>query len=88
MVINGEVGNGNGSDKMVKRLSPYIKYTIGATSYLTLNTKVVFTQLMKTFIKAPIFCYFDLECHICIETDVFGYDIRKILSWLTLNTLG
>ena len=66
MIGNVEIVSYVGSDKRVKRLPPYIKLQIRATAYLTLNTKIAFTQLRKAFTKDPIFCHFDLECHIKI----------------------
>ena len=63
---------------------------IGATgepTFLTLGTKEAFNQLRQAFTKAPIFRYFDLECHIRIETDAFGYTIGEVLSQPTSNHL-
>ena len=81
---NGRVCNSIGNnykDKTVKRLpSKKSNRTIG---YLTLNNRVTFTQLRQAFIKAPILQIFDLEYHIQIKTDMWGYIIRSVLSWLT-----
>ena len=41
--------------------------------FLTLKAK-------KAFSKALILYHFDLECHICIETDVSRYTIIGVLS--------
>ena len=54
-----------------------------AMSYLTPNNRRAFTQLRKTFTKAPILQHFDLKCHIRIETDELGYAIGGALSQLT-----
>ena len=50
---------------------------------LTSNARIAFIQLRKAFTKAPILQYFDLKCHIRIETDVSGYVISGVLSQLT-----
>ena len=47
---------------------------------------MTFNCLWLVFTKASIFGYFDLECHIRIEIDVFGYAIEKVLSQLILRT--
>ena len=82
------VGSGGGGNETVKRLPLYTKATIGAIGYLTPDAKVAFIQLRKVFIKALILCYFDLECHIQIKTDVSAYAIGRVLSQLILNNLG
>ena len=40
------------------------------------------------FVKAPILYHLNLECHIQIETDISGYAIDGVLSWLTSDNLG
>ena len=57
------------------------------SGFLNLEARLAFTKLKQRFIKALVLYYFDLECHICIETDAFGYTINKIFSQLTLNDL-
>ena len=57
------------------------------TNFSTLEAKKVFTHLQKAFIKVPIFHYFDLKCHICIETNALGYAISRVLNQMTLNHL-
>ena len=52
-------------------------------SFLTPNTKQVFTQLRQAFTEAPIFRHFDSERYIRIETDTFGYAIGGFLSQMT-----
>ena len=79
VVANVEIGSSGGGNKMVKRLPPYIKSTIGTTNYLLPNAKVAFTQLRKPFIKALIFCHFDPEYYIQIEIDMSGYAINRVL---------
>ena len=50
MTEDNEIGNHDGdNDKTVERSSFYKKLITRATSYLTLNTVRVFTQLRKTF---------------------------------------
>lgn len=53
--------------------------------FLFLKAKKTFIYLQKTFIKGLIFKHFNLEHHICIETDTLGYIISGILSQITLN---
>ena len=55
--------------------------------YLTPEARLAFTLLRKAFIKALIFWYFDLECHIRTETNPSYYSIGRILSQLTLDNL-
>ena len=88
VVSNTEVDGSNGGDEMVKRSPLHTKITIGFTSYLTPDAKISFTQLKKAFTKAPIFCHFDLKCHIQIEIDASGYAIGGVLTQLTLDNLG
>ena len=47
---------------------------------------MAFHYLQLTFIKTPIFQYFDPECHIWIETDVSSDAIDDMLSWLASET--
>ena len=88
MIGDIKIGGANYSNKIVKRSPTYTKSTIGAMGYLIPNTKIVFTQLKKTFTKALIFHHFDPECHIQIEIEVFGYTIGGFISQLTLDNLG
>ena len=84
-----EVGVGSGDDcedKKVERLLS--KNSNRATGYLTSDTRQAFTQLRQTFIKLLILQYFDMECHIRIETDASGYAIGKVLSQLNWSNLG
>ena len=62
-------GGGDYEDEMVKRSPLTFKNSNRATSYLTPKARLTFTKLGKAFTKAPILRYFDLECHILIETD-------------------
>ena len=48
--------------------------------FLTPKAKKGFNRLRQAFIKAPILQYFDLECHIRIETDASSYAIGEVLS--------
>ena len=83
IVEDAEVGadSGDRKDGTVKR-SLRSKNSNGA-SYLTLETRLTFTQLRKVFTKAPILQHFDLECHIQIETNASSYAIDRVLSQLT-----
>lgn len=51
--------------------------------FFTSKAKDAFTQLRQALIKALILNNFDLEHHIQIETNVFGYAIGAILSQVT-----
>lgn len=44
------------------------------------EAKKTFIHLQETLTKILVFCYFDLECLICIETDVLGYAIGRVLN--------
>ena len=57
-------------------------------TFLISNARKAFIKLRQTFVKASILNHFDLECHIQIETDAFGYIIGRIFSQLTLDDLG
>ena len=77
----GTVGSGGDcEDETVKRLLS--KNLNGATGYLIAKARLAFTKLRKTFIKTPIFQYFDSECHIRIGTNKSNYAIGGILSQL------
>ena len=71
-------GGDNCEDEIVKK-SPS-KNLNGATGYLIPEARFAFTKLRKTFTKALIIQYFDLECHMRIETDASGYPIGRVLS--------
>ena len=51
--------------------------------FLTSNAKKTFNCLRLAFTKALILWYFDLKCHIPIETNVLGYAMSEVLSQLT-----
>ena len=87
MIGNVKVNSSGGSDETVKRPPFDTKVIIRAISYLNPNGKVVFTQLRNVFIKTLIFCPFDLEFDIQIETDVSGNTISKVFGQLTLDNL-
>ena len=55
-------------------------------SFLIPNIKTIFNYLRLTFIKAQIFCYFNLAYHIWIETDTLGYVISGVLNQLIFGT--
>ena len=55
-------------------------------NFLTPHAKIAFNYLQLAFTKAPIFWHFDLECHIWIETDTWGYVIGDMLNQLTSET--
>ena len=85
MAKSNEVGGDSGGDredKTVKR-SPCSKNLNGATDYLTPDARGAFTQLRQAFTKALILQHFNPECHIRIETDVWGNAIGGVLSQLT-----
>ena len=67
--VNGnfELSNSDNNDKMVQKLSSNKKLIIRAADYLNFNAKIAFISLKKTFIKAPIFCHFDLKYYIWIK---------------------
>ena len=64
------------------------KKAVRSSDFLTPGAKLAFTELRQMFVKALILHYFDLECHIRIETDVSGYAIGRVFSQLTSDDLG
>lgn len=48
--------------------------------FLALKAKKTFICLQKALTKALIFWYFDLDIHIWINTDLFGYVICEVRS--------
>ncbi len=56
-------------------------------SFLTSEAKKAFIKLKSIFVKAPILNHFDLEYHIQIKMDVYGYAIDGILNQLILYDL-
>ena len=80
--------DGDYEDETVKKSPLTSKNLNGATGYLTPGAKLAFTQSRQAFTKSSILPYFDLECHIQIETDASGYAIGKVLSQLTSDNLG
>ena len=63
------------------------KKTVGS-DFFTPGTKLAFTELRQTFLKAPIFHHFDPEHHIWIETDISGYAIGGVFSQLNSDDSG
>ena len=59
--------------------------TNSGTDFFTLEAKKVFTYLQKAFTKALVLHHFDLECHICIETNTSKYVVNRVLSLITLD---
>ena len=55
-------------------------------SFLTPKAKSAFNCLQLAFTKALILWYFDLECHIQIETNASDYAIGGVLNQLTSGT--
>ena len=81
IVQNVKVSSGGGyNNETIGRSIPYKKPIIRATGYPIYNTNTIFTQLRKTFIKALIFCHFNLECHIRIKTNTFNYAICEVIN--------
>ena len=58
------------------------------SDFLTLGARLTFIKLRQIFFKASILHHFDLEYHILVETDAFGYAIGGVLSQLTLDNLS
>ena len=92
---NNEVVRGSGDrnlskSKKSKNAKFGIQTCIGATgepTFLITSAREVFNQLRQTFTKTPILQYFDLECHIRIETNTLGYAKEGVLSQLTSDHL-
>lgn len=72
--------------KNIEKLAEFKKPTkakvdeIFKIGFFTLKSKVVFNQLRKSFTKVLIFCYFDLQYHIWIKTNVSNYANIRMLS--------
>ena len=90
MIDSGEVDGGEVGDnkvgKKVQNLSKS-KKTV-RLDFLILGAKLAFNELKQTFVKAPIFYYFNPEHYIRIEIDVPGYTIGGVFCQLILNNLG
>ena len=54
-------------------------------NFLTPDARMTFNYLWLAFTKALILQYFDLECHIWIETDALSYAISGVLSQLAFE---
>ena len=50
------------------------------SGYFICGVKRAFTKLKQACIKVPILHYFNLDCHIEIETDIFNYIIEGVFS--------
>lgn len=57
------------------------------TRFLNPGARLAFTKLRQAFSKAPILHYFDLKCHIWIETNISGYVICRLLNQLAMKNL-
>lgn len=55
-------------------------------NFLIPEAKLAFLQLRQAVINVFILYHFDPEYYIQIETNVFGYAIVGILSYLTSNS--
>ena len=67
--------------------SPNFRNLEARPGFYTSEARLAFTMLKQVFVKSPIFHYFNLKCHIRIESDVSRYVIAGILSQLTLDDL-
>lgn len=56
--------------------------------FFSLGAKLAFTKLRHAFNTTLILQYFDLKCHIWIETDASRYAISGICSQLTSDGSG
>ena len=89
-VVGGDGDRNFSKSKKSKNGKSGVQIRLGAIekpTFLTSDTKEAFNQLKQAFTKAPILQYFDLECHIRIETDASGYAIGRVLSQLTSDHL-
>ncbi len=66
--------------KLAKSQKPNFAKANFGTDFLTPEAKEAFIHLRKAFTKAPILRYYNLNCHIRIETDASGYAIGGVLS--------
>ena len=66
--------------------SPKFDATKAGPSFLTPKARAAFNRLWLAFTKAPIFWYFNPECHIWIEIDASRYAIGGVLSQLASKT--
>ena len=64
-------------------LSSFTNKRSSKTGFLTFEASLAFTQLKKTFTKAPYPHHFDPKHYIQIKTDASGYAIGEVLSQLT-----
>ena len=94
-VCNSEVAKARGEVKGVdgkNKSKNLVKFQASLQSsrlgFLILKARLTSTKLKQAFIKALILYHFHPDCHICIETDVFGYAIGEVFSQLTLDDLG
>ena len=71
---------------MLKTTAETSSRAIDNSSFLTFLVKLVFSQLIQVFTKALILYHINLEYHIHIETNIFGYAIGGILNQLTLES--
>ena len=85
-----EVGGGEVEDDEVEKKTQKSSKSknLSRLDFFTPRARLAFTKLRQAFVKAPILYYFDLECHIRIETDASGYTIGGVLSQLTWDNLG
>lgn len=56
--------------------------------FFTSAARLAFTKLRQVFVKAPILHHFDPKYHIQMKIDASKYAISKILSQMTLDSLG
>ena len=83
--VDDEVGKKGWKPSKSKNLFKSKKMELG---FLTSGARIAFTKLRQSFIKAPIFHYFNPKPHIKIEIDVSSYVIGRVLSQLTSDNLG
>ena len=70
---------------LVKFFSVKYKVFGSRLGFLTPGARQAFTKLRQAFIKVSIFHYFDLDCHIKMETDISDYVISGVFSQLALD---
>lgn len=66
----------------------FIKPNFFMPDFFIPKVQIAFIQLLKAFIKASIFYYFDLKRYIQIDTNASGYAIDRVLNQITLNLLS
>lgn len=83
--INANLAKSERSNLAKPKKSDFAKTNSFKASFFTSKIKKAFRDLREMFTVISIFKFYDLQCHIWIESNTLKYIISKVLNPITLN---